>query len=62
MIIQHSEFLALVSQAVKQMLKLECVRSPIEITACQTLKALWTATPEHAFAAFQLFSVFEVKT
>lgn len=33
-----------------------------QMTACQLLKALHTATAERAFAASQLFSGFEVKT
>lgn len=33
-----------------------------QMTACQPLKALHTATAERAFAAIQLFSTFEVKT
>lgn len=65
MIIQYSEFLALVSQTVKQVLKLECVWGALvkhQMTACQLLKALHTATAERAYAASQLFSGFEVKT
>lgn len=33
-----------------------------QMTACQPLKALHTATAERAFAAIQLFSTFKVKT
>lgn len=33
-----------------------------QMTACQPLQALHTATAERAFAAVQLFSMFEVKT
>lgn len=63
MIIQYSEFLALVSQIVKQILKLECVRSPTETSRnwCQTLQLRTLLLPSTLVLLFSYFQPLKLK-